>query len=93
MLTVCLTAKMGLARSDSVQDFSLAGEIFQSQVPVSKKMPKLTEKEVNIVVTEPETPLTLQRYTEKHMSKFDNQLLAVHPLLSSLDGEDPVRRM
>ena len=64
MLTVCLTAKMGLARSDSVQDFSLAGEIFQSQVSLSKKMPKLTEKEVKIVVTEPEIPLSLQRYTE-----------------------------
>ena len=63
MLTVCLVAKMGLARSDSVQDFSLDGEIFQSPVPLAKKMPKLTEKEVKIVVTEPETPLTLQRYT------------------------------
>ena len=63
MLSVCLAAKMGLARSDSVQDFSLDGEIFQSQVPVSKKMPKLTEKEVKIAVTEPEAPLTLQRYT------------------------------
>ena len=63
MLSVCLAAKMGLARSDSVQDFSLDGEVFQSQVPVSKKMPRLTEKDVKIVVTEPETPLTLQRYT------------------------------
>ena len=62
MLTVCLTAKMGLARSDSVHDFSLAGEIFQSKVPVSKTMPKLTEKEVKIVVTEPEAPLAIQRY-------------------------------
>ena len=64
MLTVSLAVKMGLARSDSVQDFSLDGEIFQSQVPVSKTMPKLTEKEVKIVVTEPEIPLSLQRYTE-----------------------------
>jgi hypothetical protein len=63
MLSVCLAAKMELARSDSVHDFSLSGEIFQSPVPVSKKMPKLIDKEVRIIVTEPEAPLTLQRYT------------------------------
>ena len=56
MISVCVNyaAKMGLARMDSVQDFSLAGEIFQSQVPVFKTMPKLTENEVKIVITEPE---------------------------------------
>ena len=62
-MCVNLAAKMGLARMDSVADFNLDGEIFQSQVPVSKTMPRLTEKEVKIVVTELETPITLQRYT------------------------------
>jgi hypothetical protein len=70
MITVCLAAEMGLARLDSVQDFSLDGEIFQSQVPVSKTMPKLTEKEVKIIVTEPEAQLSLQRYSPFHMSTF-----------------------
>ena len=59
---MCLAARMGLARSDSVQDFSLDGEIFLSEVPVSKTMPRLTEKEVKIIVTEPEPTLSLQRY-------------------------------
>ena len=62
MITVCLAAKMGLASMDSVADFCLDGEIFQSQIPVPKTMPRLTEKEVKNVVTEPESPISLQRY-------------------------------
>jgi hypothetical protein len=69
MTSVCvnLAVKMGLARMDSVQDFSLDGEIFHSQVPAYKTMPRLTEKEVKIVITEPEAPITLQRYMVFYM--------------------------
>ena len=46
---------------DSVADFSLNGEIFQAKLPLFNAAPKLTEKEVKIVVSEPEDEVISNR--------------------------------
>ena len=73
---VYLVVKMGAL--DSVADFSLNGEIFQSTLPLFKPKPKLTPKDVKIVVKESEAP---QRYVKQHMTKFYYQVLVDHLLL------------
>ena len=60
-----LAVKMGAL--DSVADFSLNGEIFQSTLPLQKTKPKLTPKDVKIVVKESGVP---QRYMKHQMTKF-----------------------
>jgi len=55
MGTVFQTVNMGAL--DSVADFSLNGEIFQAKLPLFNTAPKLTEKEVKIVVSEPDDVL------------------------------------
>ena len=62
---VYLAVKMGAL--DSVADFSLNGEIFQSTLPLHKTIPKLTPKDVKIVVKESGVP---QRYMKHQMTKF-----------------------
>ena len=51
-ITVYQAVKMGVL--DSIADFNLDGDLFQDEKPKLKKSPRLTKKEVKIVVTEPE---------------------------------------